>query len=313
MSVMADKDLYQVLGVARSASPEEIKKAYRKLAKELHPDRNPGDTHAEERFKEVSAAFAVLSDADKRKLYDEFGINGLREGFDPQAARNYARWAGQGGGGRAGGGGFGFDPGSGGVRFDFGGGGLGGFGDLDDLLGSLFGGAMGGRGAARPRRGSDLEGRVTVSAREAIEGSEVHLTQHGVRVKIPKGVAEGQRIRVAGRGQKGQAGAGDLYLEVRVATPPGFEREGADLMLDVPLTVLQVMQGTSVTIPTPEGTTLTMKIPAGTQSGRRLRLRGKGLPVKGGRGDLYARVQVRIPESDDPEAMAAAEALEAFY
>lgn len=307
---MNQQDLYTILGVSKGAAADEIKKAYRELAKRYHPDRNPDDTAAEERFKEISAAFAVLGDEKKRALYDEFGPDGLREGFDAEAARNYQRWAGQGRRGQGGPGGFGFEG------FPFGGGaggGLGGFGDLDDLLSGLFGGGRGAR--ARPRRGADSEGEIHISVRQAVEGAELDLPGRGIKVRVPAGVADGQRIRVAGKGERGMGGSGDLYLTIRVALPPGFaqEGEGANLSIDLPVTVGQAVLGARVTVPTPEGTTLTLKVPGGTQSGRRIRLKGKGLPQKGGRGDLYARVLVRVPTGDSPELKAAAEALEAFY
>ncbi len=227
------KDLYQILGVARDASAEDVKKTYRKLAGDLHPDRNP-DPSAAERFKEVSAAYAVLGDEEKRKTYDEFGPDGLRDGFDAEAARNYQRWA----GGMGGMGGMG-----GGMPFDFSNmGGYGGFGDLGDLLGSLFGG--GGMPRPQVRKGADLEGQAVISVRQAIEGTELGVD--GGKVRVPKGVAEGQRIRLSGRGQQGAAGRGDLYITVKIATPPGFEREGDDLTLDVPLRVSQAIAGGQV-------------------------------------------------------------------
>lgn len=311
---MAKKDLYNILGVSRTASADEIKKAYRDLAKKYHPDRNPDDASAEERFKEISGAFAVLSDQKKRSLYDEFGADGLREGFDAEAARNYQRWASQGGGG---GGGSRFDvPFGGGGGFGGPGGGFGGFGDLDDLLSGLFGGGRASSPRASSRRGADMEQEITINLRQAIQGAELQLQLQGkgLKVRVPPGVADGQKIRVPGQGRRGAGGAGHLYLIIRVAPPPGFTVEGDDLSVDVPLTVLQAIKGATVSIPTPEGSTGQLKIPAGTQSGRRLRLRGQGMPVKGGsRGDLMVRVLVRVPEGDDPELIAAAEALERFY
>ena len=308
---MANRDLYAILGVPRTATADEIKKTYRGLAKQYHPDRNPDDPSAEEKFKEITAAFAVLGDEDKRELYDDFGINGLREGFDPQAARNYQKWAS--GAGRPGGpafdGGFAdlfgnLGGGAGGARF-------GGFGDLDDILGGLFGGAS---RRHPPRRGRDLEQVVTVSVREAIEGGQCNLPHTGIKVRVPKGVAPGQKMRVPGKGHHGPAGAGDLFLRIEIAPPPGFAVIGDDLELDVPLTVLQAMEGATVTVPTPEGTTIQIKVPACTQSGRRLRLRGKGMPCKGGqRGDLYARTMVRVPTTDDIRAVDLARELESFY
>lgn len=297
-------DLYAVLGIPKTSTPEEIKKAYRELAKRYHPDRNPNDKAAEDRFKEVSAASTVLSDEGKRVLYDEFGADGLRDGFDPEAARNYRRWAGQPAGGRA------FDFGGGGAGP---GGGFGGFGDLNDILGQMFGG--GARGPARrAQRGQDLESEITVSLRDALNGAELELPSVGGRVKLPAGLTDGQRIRLAGRGAEGPAGRGDLFLDVHVSPPYGFRREGEDLELDLPLTVSQAMLGAQVPVPSPDGGSLTLKIPGGTQSGQRLRLRGKGMPKKAGhRTDLYARVLIRVPKSDDPRAAELARELDSFY
>ncbi len=299
------KDLYAILGVPKDATADAIKKAYRRLARELHPDRNPEDPHAEEHFKEVQGAYAVLNDESKRGLYDEFGPDGLREGFDARTARNYAKWAGGGMGGMGGGIPFNFGGGGGGVN-------LGGFGNLDDLLSGLFGGG-GGRVARRqPRRGQDVEAEVTVSLREAVDGTEVELDGRG-KLRIPAGIGDAQRMRVGGQGSHGPAGRGDLYLTVRVATPAGFERDDDDLTLNVPVTVSQAVLGGSVELPTPTGGNARLRIPAGAQSGQRLRLRGHGMTRKGGRGHLYARVMVRVPTGDADALRAAVEALDPFY
>ena len=300
---MAGTDLYSILGVPKTASADEIKRAYRKLARQYHPDRNPGDSAAEERFKEISGAFAVLGDEEKRRNFDEFGPDGLREGFDPQAARNYRTWAEQAGGGRGGFGGFNLG--------DLGG--LGGFGDLDDLLGGLFGGRRA-RPRPQPQRGADREREVTISLRQAVEGCDIHLPEHGGRLRIPSGIVDGQKMRMRGKGATGSGGAGDLYILVRIAAPPGFSQDGDDLQVDLPLMVSQAVVGATVEVPTPEGTIAKMRVAAGTQSGQRLRLRGKGMPSKGGeRGDLYVRIMVRVPEGDSPALRAAATALDAFY
>ena len=308
------KDLYTLIGVSRTADADEIKKAYRALAKQLHPDRNPGDKVAEERFKEVSAAFAVLGDEEKRKRYDEFGPDGLREGFDPDAARNYQRWARQAGAGRGATAGSAEDPGFGGPQ---GFGGFSGFGDFNDILGSLFGemgGARRGRGRSAAAKGGDLEAEVTISLRQAVEGAELQLTELGGQVRVPGGVADGQKIRIAGRGHAGPAGRGDVILTVRVAPPLGFEVVDQDLVLDAPIRFSQAMLGASVQVPTPEGTTLTLKVPAGSQSGQRLRIKGRGMPLKGGeRGDLFVRLLVRVPRTDDARAAELARELDAFY
>jgi curved DNA-binding protein len=302
-------DLYRILGVARTADADEIKKAYRALAKQYHPDLNPGDKRSEEKFKEVSAAFAVLGDEKKRAIYDEFGADGLREGFDADAARNYKRWAQQSAGGRG-------APGG-----DFGGmggaGPFGGFGDLNDILGSLFGGGLGGGRQRTHRRGADTETEVVLSVREALEGVEVMPGDLPGRVRIPPGVATGQRIRVPGKGAVGPAGPGDLFIKVQVSPPIGFRVDPQapdDLEVDLPVTIAQAMLGASVTVPTPEAGTVQLRVPAGAQSGQRLRLRGKGMPRKGGdRGDLLARLLVRVPRTDDPRAQELARELEQFY
>ena len=299
------KDLYQILGVTKTADAKEIKTAYRELAKKLHPDRNPDDPAAEERFKEVSAAFAVLSDAEKRSAYDEFGADGLRQGFDPDAARNYQRWA----GGRRG------APGGGGFEFNFGGpggGGLGGFGDLDELLSGMFGGGGGRRARPRPSKGANLEGEALISLRQALEGCE--LSVQGGTVRVPEGAKEGQRLRVRGKGAEGPAGRGDLLLTLSISTPPGYTRDGDDLTLDVPITLRQAVVGGTVEVPSPEGTTLSLSVPEGTQSGRRVRIRDRGIPAKAGRGHFYARFMIAAPKaSDDPALATLLDDLERFY
>ena len=297
---MSSKDLYAILGVPRGASAAEIKKRYRALAKEYHPDRNPAPS-AEARFKEISAAFAVLGDEKKRKTYDEFGPDGLRQGFDPEAARNYQRFAGQ------------FGGGAGGINF---GGGLGGFGDLDDILGGLFGGAFGGGGQRRRRqqRGRDVEQPVIISLRQAVEGCELNLRELAGTVRVPGGVTDGQKIRLSGKGRAAAGGHGDLFLLLSIATPPGCTRDEYDLTMELPLTVAQAVRGAEVEIPTPEGGRVKLKVAPGAQSGTRLRLRSKGMPKKAGkRGHLFVRIAVRVPTGDDPALLELVEALEEHY
>ncbi|MDH3653251.1 MAG: DnaJ domain-containing protein [Myxococcales bacterium] len=299
---MADRDFYGVLGVSRDASPAEIKKAYRQLAKELHPDRNPDNKEAEERFKDVSAAYAVLSDVEKRKLYDEFGEMGLREGFDPEAYHAATQGAG-------GFGGFDFGDifgaaargqraGGQGGHFDF---------NLEDLLG----GAGAGRGGyvRVPRKGADLRSEVTVDFRDAVLGCTKELslrTDKGdrtLKVRIPAGVRNQGKIRLRGQGGQGFQGGprGDLVLEVKVRKHPYFSMRGKQLHVKVPVTPLEAYAGTKVNLPTPEGI-VQLSIPAGSKNGSKLRLRGKGIqPKDKPRGDLIARLEIVLPEGRDEE------------
>jgi len=335
---MATRNPYEVLGVSRTASEDEIKKAYRKLARELHPDRNPGDDKAEERFKEVQAAYDLLSDAEKRKQYDTFGESGTGP----------------------------FGGGFQNVRFE-----NVDLGDLSDLFGGL-GGLFGGRrgpARARPERGADLEARVRISFDEALEGTSVRvpvevetachvcggtgaepgtapqtcpdcggsgitsanqgmfaLSQpcrrcrgNGVivdkpckscrgsgraratkryQVKVPAGAKDGTRIRLKGKGEPGEHGgpSGDLFVVVSVDPSPIFERRGADLVLEVPVTYPEAALGATVQIPTPHGP-VALKVPSGSESGKLLRVKGHGAPKLngGGRGDLLARIKVTVP------------------
>lgn len=301
---MAERDLYAELGLKKGASKDEIKKAYRKLARELHPDRNPNNAKAEERFKRVAYANDVLSDDRKRGLYDEFGEVGLRDGFDADAARAMRGRRGAGVGG-----GFGFEEvfagGPRGRRSGFG-------GTLEDLFGGgieeLFGKSGFGARATTgiPTKAPDQESEVEVSFDEALHGTEKELLvteggeQRSIRVRIPPGVADGGKVRLRGQGARsGTNMAGDLVLTVRVGEHKWFRREGIDLHLDVPVTLSEAWHGASIKIPTPDGE-VALKIPAKTQSGRKLRLKGKGAHKRdGGRGDLFVHIQVRLPDGHD--------------
>ena len=280
-------DPYKVLGVNPSASEAEIKKAYRKLARQLHPDQNPNNPSAEARFKEVTAAFDVLGDADKRALYDEFGPDGLREGFNADAARQWRR---QGFGG--GGGGFG----------DFSGFG----GDFNDIFSSLFGGGGGFQQAhARrraPAKGANIELQASISFETAVNGGTLNLSQYGVEVKIPKGVPQGGKLKLTGKGRQGPGGAGDMKVELKIELPEGFSLEGEhDLIYALPLSLSEVMLGAKVSVPLPEGGALTLTIPANLKANKRLRVRDKGVPKKGGRGHLYVTPFVQAPTAPGDE------------
>jgi curved DNA-binding protein len=302
---MAD-DLYSVLGVAKGAEQDAIKKAYRKLAGKLHPDKNPGNKKIEDTFKKVNHAYDVLGDAKKRKLYDEFGEDGLREGFDPERVRNYRDWSSrQGGGGGRGGGGFG----GGGQAVDledlFGQAGAGQAGGFGDLFGDMMNRSRRQRG---PVKGSDLESEVTIDFASALRGATLELHPQGtvgspVTVRIPAGADEGSRVRIPGQGGASPNGGanGDLVLTIHVTPHPHFRREGDDLHLDLPLTLGEAYHGARIKVPTTDGS-VTLKVPERTQSGGKLRLRGKGVSKKGRpAGDLYVHFLVQIPTDASPE------------
>ena len=286
-------DPYKELGVARGASADEIKKAFRKLAKELHPDKNPGDKAAEERFKRITAAFDLLGDAEKRGKYD-------RGEIDADGREQFRGFGGgqPGGGGRQGGfGGFG------------GSGGRGGFEDID--LEELFG-AFGGGGRAKSGfgggfgggKGQDVRATLDVSLEDAIAGTTRRIQFSDGRmldVNIPKGASDGQVIRLKGQGAPGRGGqAGDALIELKIAPHPVFKRDGADLTMDLPVSVPDAVLGGKIQVPTPEGAVM-MTIPKGSNSGKVLRLKGRGAYAGGKRGDLLARLAVTLPETPDDE------------
>jgi len=291
---MADRDFYQILGVGRNASQDEIQRAYRKLAREYHPDVN-SDPAAEERFKDVSEAYSVLSDPGTRRRYDAFGADfrQVPEDVDPETWRRSRARAGAGAGAGAGrgpggaGGGFGYGPG--GVDID-----------IEDLLGGIFGGRTG-RGWG-PVPGADQEAELPLTVEEAYRGGRKSVTLGGAgqrtfEVNIPAGVTDGQRIRLAGQGGRGGDGGrpGDLYFIVRLLPHPVYRVQGRDLYLDLRLAPWEAALGTSVALDTPGGEAK-VKVPHGTSSGRRLRLRGRGLPNPRGKpGDLYAEAKIMVP------------------
>jgi DnaJ-class molecular chaperone len=312
---------YEVLGVARDADEDAIRKAYRRLARKHHPDVNPGDTVAEEKFKEISQAYAVLSNEEKRRAYDEFGEVALEGGFDPEAARRAREAFGARFGGAPGAG-----AGGGPNRFgeeEFA------FGDLDDMLGDLFArrGGPGARGGGRfALRGPDLEATLELELEEAARGGERRITvtrpsaeggakTESVTIRIPAGVVDGGRIRIPGKGGEGRGGGppGDLHATLRIRPHRLFRVEGRDLHLDVPVTVAEATLGAKIEVPTLEGQA-SVQVPPGTDGGRRLRLRGKGLPSPGGGppGDLYVTIQIRVPRDLDAAAKGQLEALAKF-
>ncbi|MBI3781791.1 MAG: molecular chaperone DnaJ [Deltaproteobacteria bacterium] len=354
---MAATDFYKTLGVSRTASADEIKKAYRKLARRFHPDVNPGDKSAEARFKEISEAYEGLSDPEKRKIYDEFGIEGLRAGFDPERARAYSDFQSRHGTGDAG------SP-------EFGD-----YSRFEDILGDIFGD----RTRSGPQPGSDTEATVEIELLDAVRGESRSiainrpeicatckgrgddpsasavctdcqgqgvvklgqgplsvtrpcprcggsgristrrcpacsgrgqtLKQERLNVRIPAGVDNGSRIRIAGKGIPGKAGGppGDLYLVVRIRPHSLLERRDDDLYMNVPIRVGEAIVGASITVPTPDGE-VRVKVPANSQSGKLLRVRGHGVPaLKGGaKGDLYLRLMVHVPTNGSGPVLDAA-------
>lgn len=276
---MSKRDYYEVLGVQKGASDDEIKKAFRKLAIKYHPDKNPGDKAAEESFKEVNEAYSVLSDKTKRQRYDQFGHAGVGG-------------AGGGAGGNPFAGGFDFNGQN--INFDFGGGGL------DDILGAMFGFGGGFRGA---RRGRDYHTTTTIDFEEAIFGCTKNVTVDGeaIKLKVPAGIYDGQRIRLSGKGgpspqEGGQRG--DLYVEVRVRAHKTLTREGDLILSDVKISMVDAVLGTEVEVETVDGN-VTMKVPAGTQPGTNFKLSGHGAPHVGSeeRGPHIVTVIVEIPKN----------------
>jgi DnaJ-class molecular chaperone len=290
------QDPYQELGVARGASADELRKAFRKLAKLHHPDKNPGDKASEDKFKRVSAAFDLLGDPDKRKKFDagEIDADGREtmRGYGPNP--------------------YGQQGGFGGAEFE----GV----DLNEILGEMFGGRGGGRrgsrgggpgGAHFASRGADVRGRLEIDLEEAIAGGKKRIDFSDGRtleVAIPKGAAEGQTLRLKGQGGPGPAGAGDAFIELSIRPHPIFRREGETLVMDLPITVPDAVLGGKVQAPTPDGP-VTLSVPKGSNSGSTLRLKGRGVSAANGRrGDLLARLVVTLPDAVDGELERFAEA-----
>jgi curved DNA-binding protein len=307
---MAERDLYQALGVPRTATEAEIRKAYKELARKYHPDKNPGNKQAEERFKEASYAREVLQNKKKRALYDEFGEMGLKEGFEPDTYRAYRNM----GGARGGRG-----PSIEDIFASMRGGGVpGGFGGFYDPSGAGSVEEMFSRGARRRAREQPVEltSDLALGFIDALRGGEreIQLAVPGesslksLRVRVPAGVKDGGQIRLRGQGVHG----GDLVLRIHVDEHPFLRREGDDLLLNLPLTVGEAYRGAKVTVPTLEGD-VTLTVPARSKSGSKLRLRGKGVKTSSGAGDLIAVLQVRVPESEDPAVVEAIDVLEKHY
>ncbi|MGQ3111236.1 MAG: DnaJ C-terminal domain-containing protein [Brevundimonas sp.] len=298
-------DPYKELGVSRGASADEIKKAFRKLAKGLHPDTNPGDKAAEDRFKRVTAAFDILGDKDKRAKYDAGQI-------DADGREQYAGFNPGGGGGA---GGFsGFDFGSRGPRGPGGPGGRASFEDidLDELFGRFGGGSARGGPGRSPfggGKGQDVRATLEISLEDAISGATRRIQFSDGRtldVTIPKGAADGQTIRLKGQGSPGRTEAGDALIELKLGAHPVFTVEGADLTMALPVSVPDAVLGGKVQAPTPEGP-VSVTIPAGSNSGQTLRLKGRGTYAGGKRGDLKARLIVTLPDTVDDDLRAVAE------
>jgi len=304
------KDLYAVLGVSRGASQKEIKKAYRKLASKLHPDKNPGGG-SEQRFKEVASAYDVLGDKKKRALYDEFGADSLRAGFDEERARAIKDFGGFHRSARGGRGG--------GATVDFGDlfrGAGGGGGSIGDMLGDLFGNSRGGRQRGnQTSRGYDSTSTVSIDFADAIKGTKLKLTPRGggeaMTVRIPAGATDGSQLRVRGKGGPGRNGGppGDLLLTLDVKAHKHFTRDGDDLHLELPITIAEAYHGGQVPVPTPHGEVKLTVRPL-SQSGDKVRLRGKGVQRKGSSaGDLYVRFMVKYPTNEERAVSEAIEAL----
>ena len=328
-------DYYDILGIKRSADAAEIKKAYRKLARKFHPDVNPDNPDAEKKFKEIQEAYSVLSDKKKRKQYDTYGrVDGATDpGFDPFRRGGGSTW-----------------HDAGGFRVDFGdaGSGVGGFQDLGDLFGDLFGGRRSGAARQRPKKGVDQELEVDISFSDAIRGTSVTIpvqrqirctecggsgntggrvcpSCHGtgilvsterLRVKIPEGVADGQRVRVAGKGAEGRDGgkSGALYVRARVRGHRFFKREGDDIHTTVPVTFPEAYRGAEIEVGTVHGP-VRAKVPPGTNSGRTFRLRGKGVRNTKTRayGDHLYTIQIVVPKVMSPAGEKTARAVADLY
>ena len=288
---------YEILDVTSAASIDEIKKAYRKKAMEYHPDRNKDNPGAEEKFKQVSEAYAVLSDNEKRKQYDMFGSEGFHKRFSQEDIfrdvdiNDILR-------------GFGIDFGGQGPRGSRGGERFGGFGPMGDPFGDVSGGGFPGGSTSPPHRSGNVEREIEVSFRESILGGETVLTierngqKEKTSVKIPPGISDGQKLRLPGKGYRGSTGSpGDLFLKIRVQPDPVFRREGNNVIIDREIKLSEALLGASLEVPTLNGYKI-VKAPPGIQSHAKLRLKGLGVS---GKGDLLVRIIVKIPKELSPD------------
>lgn len=296
-----DKDFYKILGVAKDASDADIKKAYRKLARQHHPDTNAGNTASEKKFKDISEAYSVLSDPEERQQYDAIRAMGSGARFAP-------------GGAGAGNGGFedmfgglftgntgrhagGFNPSSGGIPPEF---------------ADLFGGFGGAPGFQRtPQKGADRTASTSISFAGSIRGTTIGLREPSgevIDVRVPAGIKDGQKVRVRGKGQPGAAGNGDLVVSVSVQPHPFYTRDGDNLRIHVPVTFPEAALGADIEVPTVDGDTVKVRVPAGTPSGRTLRVKGKGVKTSKGTGDLLVTIDVAVPKNLNKDAEAAVKA-----
>ncbi|MBN2528779.1 MAG: DnaJ domain-containing protein [Deltaproteobacteria bacterium] len=309
---MMNDDLYKELGLSQGATESEIKKAYRKLARKYHPDANKDNPQAEEKFKKISAAYAVLSDKKKRDLYDKYGINGLRDGFDENQWRQY------GGGG---------NPFGGDANF----GGFSGFGGMESIFETLFGGGRG-RGhssrvsgsppwsTAGGQKGADVKSTLEIDAMDAIIGKELELLvpisgeQKKLKVKIPRGIESGKSIRLKNQGSRGAFGgaSGDLILELKVRENGPYRRQGDNLILEKNVTIGQAWFGETITVETPWGEGK-LRVPPHTQGGTRMRIKGHGIRKGESKGDLLVHLNIVIPEATDKKTDELIQKLEKKY